>query len=472
MKYRGTITVFLSLILTLILSLVMAVFESAVYHGERMKTEMIMDMGMDSIFAEYNRMLLSRYDLYFIDTSYGGTGSGMNEVSKHLEDYLKKNCDTSKGSFLFRGDFFDMKLMTGEIRDISYASDNSGRVFKRQAVEAIKDIYGISVLNAVAEKVKKDAGDYSDTGYEDENMDEKQAELEEKLAGINYKIPENPAAGVFDEKAGILDFIMDTAGVSEKHIEISKLASHRKLNTGSGMKAVKEDPDSLFNEILFGEYIMNKCSDYLDNNGHEAASYEAEYILEGNNTDVANLRDVVTKLLALRYAACAVCIMKCQEKREPVEAVVEVIAALLGIPPEASKTLADLILLAWAYGESVSDVVRLLAGERVPLLKTDEDWRMPLYGLLNIKANAKPTGQKGSGFSYDDYIRVFLLLMDKNEKVMRTMDIVEMNLRLTEGNKAFRIDVCAEYVDAYAQFKGRGGYEFGIRRELSYLPDY
>jgi hypothetical protein len=265
---------------------------------------------------------------------------------------------------------------------------------------------------------------------------------------------------------------MDTSDVSKKHIEVSKLASHRKLHTGSGMKAVKEDPDSLVNEILFDEYIMNKCSDYIKNDGHEAASYETEYILQGNNTDIANLRAVVTKLLALRYAACAVYIMKCEEKRKPVETVVEVIAAILSIPPEAGKELADLILLAWAYGESVSDVVRLLAGERVPLVKTDEDWKMPLYGLLNIKGNARPTGQKGTGFSYDDYMRVFLLMMNKNNKVMRMMDVVEMNLRLTDGNGSFRIDACAEYVDAYAKFKGRGGYEFGIRRELSYLPDF
>ena len=472
MKYRGTITVFLSLILTIILSLILAVLESAVYHGERMKTEMIMDMGMDSIFAEYNRMLLSRYDLYFIDTSYGTGISGMNELSGHLKSYLEKNCDTSKGFFLSGGDFFDMKLKSEEITDISYASDSTGRVFKRQAIEAVKDKYGISAINAIVQKAKKDTDDYSGTGYEEEDTDKKQKELEEKLEGIDYKIPENPAAGVFDEKAGMLDFIMDTSGVSKKHIDISSLASHRKLNRGSGIKGVKEDPDSGVNEILFDEYIMDRCSDYLKNDGHEAASYEIEYILQGKNTDIANFRAVVTKLLAVRYAACAAYIMNCNEKREPVEAVVEVIGAFLSIPPDASKTLADLILLAWAYGESVSDVVRLLAGERVPLIKTDEDWKMPLYGLLSIKTNARPTGQKGTGFSYDDYIRVFLLLMNKNDKVMRMMDVVEMNLRLTEGNKDFRIDACAEYVEAYAVIRGRGGYEFGIRRQLSYLPDF
>lgn len=472
MKYRGTITVFLSLILTLILSLILTVLESAIYHGERMKTEMIMDMGMDSIFAEYNRMLLSRYDLYFIDTSYGTESSGMGGLSEHLKGYLEKNCDTSKGFFLSGGDFFDMKLKSEEIMDISYASDSTGRVFKRQAIEAVKDMYGISALNFLVKKVKKDADDYSGTGYEDEDMDEKQRQLEEKLEGIDYKIPENPAAGVFDEKAGMLDFIMETSGVSKKHIEISTLASHRKLNKGSGIKGVNEDPDSFMNEILFDEYIMNRCSDYIESGGHEASSYEVEYILQGKNTDIANFRETVAKLLVIRYAACAYYIMNCKEKREPVEAVVEVIGAFLSIPPDASKYLADLILLAWAYGESVSDVVRLLANERVPLVKTDEDWKMPLYGLISIKANARPTGQKGTGLSYEDYMRVFLLLMNKNDKVMRMMDVVEMNLRLTEGNKSFRIDACAEYVDAYAVLKGKGGYEFGIRRQQSFLPDF
>ena len=55
---------------------------------------------------------------------------------------------------------------------------------------------------------------------------------------------------------------------------------------------------------------------------------------------------------------------------------------------------------------------------------------------------------------------------------IREMDVVEMNLRLTDGNKSFRIDSCAEYVDARAVFKGRGGYEFGIRRQQSFLPDF
>jgi len=472
MKYRGTITVFLSLILTIILSLIMAVTESAIYHAARMKTEMIADMGMDSVFAEYNRELLSRYDLYFIDTSYGGMTPSLEELKEHLRSYMDHNCSAGKGALLSAGDFTKMTVRSVDILGVSYASDSTGRVFKRQAIEAVRDYYGITALNGIVSGVRQNAEDYKNTGYEETDMDAKEAELKTKLDGYDYKIPENPAANVFDEKAGIMDALLETDGISKKHIEVSSLASHRHLNKGSGIMAPSYDPDSVLNELYFDEYLFEKFSDYIKNDGHNATSYEIEYVLEGENTDIANLKKVVKKLLLVRYAADAAFIMTSSTKKETVEAVVEVIGLILGLPTEASKSLADLILLAWAFGESVSDVVRLLAGEKVPLKKTEEDWKMPLYSLVNIKAAAKPTGSKGTGFSYEDYLKVFLFLMDKNKKVMRAMDVVEMNLRLTEGNHGFRIDGCAEYLDVYAGFTAKGRYEFGIRREQSYMPEF
>ena len=140
--------------------------------------------------------------------------------------------------------------------------------------------------------------------------------------------------------------------------------------------------------------------------------------------------------------------------------------------PEAADALTDLILLAWAYGESVSDTVRLLAGERVPLTKNSSDWKMPLWGLISIKANARPTGQKGAGFSYEDYLRVFLAVENKTTKCMRAMDVIEMNLRQTEGNRNFRMDGCVEYVSMSAVMTCRGRYRLFIDRKMSYLSDF
>ena len=83
---RGSITVFLSISLTIILSLIGAVIESARYSALRTRTEMIMEMGLMSIFAEYNRELLKDYDLLFIDTTYGTNKADIAATEEHLKN--------------------------------------------------------------------------------------------------------------------------------------------------------------------------------------------------------------------------------------------------------------------------------------------------------------------------------------------------------------------------------------------------
>ena len=46
--------------------------------------------------------------------------------------------------------------------------------------------------------------------------------------------------------------------------------------------------------------------------------------------------------------------------------------------PEIGELLAATLILGWAFAESVYDVKELLAGEKIPPLKTDATWH---YGL-------------------------------------------------------------------------------------------
>ena len=83
---KGYITVFLSLSLTLILSLVFTVIEGARISAIRMKFECVADIGMNSVLAEYNRELLSQYDLLFVDTSYGSGTPSIANAEEHLRN--------------------------------------------------------------------------------------------------------------------------------------------------------------------------------------------------------------------------------------------------------------------------------------------------------------------------------------------------------------------------------------------------
>lgn len=475
MKYRfeGTITVFLSLILTIMLSVVMGMTESAAYAASRMKCELATDMSLESVFAEYNRELLGQYDLYFIDTSYGGGSPSLEELKDHMKDYMSYNLDPSKGTFsiIHPADFTALRLDSLDIVEASYASDAAGRVFKRQAIQALEDRYGISAAKALAGKAEGLISSYDDSGIEDEHPDEKRAELEARLNGLDYKIPENPAAEVYDDREGILNHIMTVKGISPKSIDQASYISHRSYKQGTGLHGGTLDTESMLSELMFDEYLFDRCTSYTDEHTDASADYELEYIIFGRNTDKANLRETVEKLMLLRYGADAAYILNAEDKRAPVEAVVTVICTFIGAP-EAGDYLTDWILLAWAYGESASDVVRLLAGERVPLQKTAEDWKMPLWGLLSVKANARPTGSEGSGFSYEDYLRVFMFLENKTSKCMRAMDVIEMNMRTTPGNAGFKMDGCVEYVSITAAMTAKGRYGLTIERKMSYQTDH
>ena len=70
-RYNAYLTVYLSLVFGIILSLLFVFIEGAAIGAVRAQAELVADLGLDSVFAEYNREILNQYDLFFVDSSYG-----------------------------------------------------------------------------------------------------------------------------------------------------------------------------------------------------------------------------------------------------------------------------------------------------------------------------------------------------------------------------------------------------------------
>ena len=66
MEKKGSITVFLALILSLLLSLVATSFQSVQETAARTQILNSMDIGLYSLFGQYDRFLLKNYDLFFL----------------------------------------------------------------------------------------------------------------------------------------------------------------------------------------------------------------------------------------------------------------------------------------------------------------------------------------------------------------------------------------------------------------------
>ena len=151
-RYDAYLTVYLSLIFGIVLSLLFVLIEGAAIGALRAQAEIVADLGLDSVFAEYNREILDQYDLFFVDSSYGGTNGGTGMVERHLSDHMSYNMTPDKGLEMpFEHNLLKLQNPYLEILEVSCASDDGCAVWKAQAVNYMKAVYGGDLISTVQE---------------------------------------------------------------------------------------------------------------------------------------------------------------------------------------------------------------------------------------------------------------------------------------------------------------------------------
>ena len=209
---------------------------------------------------------------------------------------------------------------------------------------------------------------------------------------------------------------------------------------------------------------MHYMGSYLHPKEEGALSYQIEYLLIGKDRDSENLKGVVNTLCAVREAANVCYLYSDASKCAEAEAVATALATTLGVP-EISPLLKTSLLLGWAYAESLYDVRCLLEGEKIPLLKNSNSWHYSLQGALQMEEGEKT---EQAGLSYEDYLRIMLMLEKKDILTDRAMNMVEADIRMTPGNRAFRLDACYDYVEIEVEIKSKYGYDAKLVRQKGY----
>lgn len=465
---EGYLTLFLSLVLTILLSLCLALLVSARESAREMATEYVTDIAMNNVLAEYHRELLEQYDLFFIDTSYG-TGTAAYEAT---EEHLKKYAACNLGEedlflpFLYR-DPLKMSVEEVKIEELSLATDQDGRVLRRQAVEVMQDKIGISYLEkikewlTVADTYKLDSRDIlaeeKAASGELKEWDGTVMETPEGEMEVSVEVPGEEVVSLWE--SGILFFVVeDTGKLSGKTAGEDVYASERELLQGTGIPDCVEFADNFWEQLLFQEYILAYTGRYGQEKEDGRLQYQTEYILCGHRSDLDNLKGVVYRLLAFRAAADVVYLTSDKEKMTLIEGAASVLAVLLGVP-DLDELFQTILTLVWAMAESIYDVEQLLKGNRIPLLKTKEDWHYDIGAVLDFSWIGGD--EKGSGLDYGDYLRIFLCLQSKKTTTLRLMDVMEMDIRQTAGNRFFRMDGCMDSLKA--------SFQYGTKDKRSYL---
>ena len=164
MVKRGSITVFLALTLGLILSLLSSGLESARMAAARTQILNGMDIGLYSLFGQYDKSLLKDFDLFAVDGACGGKEMNLASIYDNLESYMKP---------VMKQNSQKLSVQQGGISGYLLMTDSEGEVFYQQAVQYMKETLGSHGAKLLLNKIQ--------------NMQEKTIEAERQGNEIESK---------------------------------------------------------------------------------------------------------------------------------------------------------------------------------------------------------------------------------------------------------------------------------------------
>ncbi len=303
---------------------------------------------------------------------------------------------------------------------------------------------------------------------------------------IEDKAMENPIDAVNNIlQAGITGLVMDPQSISEEKLNENMLPSQLidalqeqpdfiaqlkdffiKAATGSSdsmknlfgsfgeeasiQKLATGGVNKLAELILYQEYLKEhftsfpieseKCSQKPS-----ALTYEQEYLLVGNCSDQENLYSVITKILFKRTIFDFISLLGQSTKRNEARAAATLVVGFTGLPILVAITQA-MIMLAWSFAEALLDVCALMKGKEVPIIKKEIILELPELFLINrsfLEAKVmNMVNPKELSLSYQDYLRIFLLMKSKTELAYRSMDLIQENIKIRYALDTFQITDC------------------------------
>ncbi len=370
---KGSMTVYVLLFATTLIILVSFYIVAAENEMVKASAYSLGDLWADSILGEYDSELYSKYGIF----AYYGDESLVAAKVQFLVDYTFKHKN-----------YASCNVEDVIIYDYTLAKTDN----------LLEQIREVSAIDSVSESVST-----SETGlvrYDDGTGQSGEPRVISNQSTINSL----PSTGRTNNG------LLDRAGEFLKSLTSVKDI----IRTGT-------------DEFLINKYIQNyfRNSYYTKPNLDGFLYAEQEYIIAGRYSDEQNRKAVRNRIIAMREVMNTLYLESDAEKQELILAAATVITG--GTAPEEAALA---ISAAWALAESVNDYELLIRGKPVPVMKTKESWAVSIENVIdNIGSGCIDTGNQ-SGDDYNDYIVYMLCLMDDNTKLLRIMDLIQINMRL------------------------------------------
>ncbi len=452
---KGSITVFAAMSMMLIASLLFALLESARYCGLDVQAEQKTLAATESVFAEYNRWMWENYHLLLLDGAYGGEEFSMEKVEGAAYQTIYDNLNYDLTNLLLKKmNLYQMDIQSVNVDEYQLVTDAGGEVFLDYVAGYMKENLTVEAARTIYEQIQQGESVEAEHGQTDSSIEEAVEGMKAEQNGEEGEFlpPDSPPNTKNDtnirtkthyeaknKESNLLESVLQmkqnaVLGMVVEDVEqlskkaVSEEGSLRQRVWQQGTVETEVDAD-WYAKILLEQYLTTYFSDYTERIEGHALDYELEYLICGRDSDRANLEGVVERLMLVREAGNAASILMDAAK---VEEALGIATALAGATanPAIIKVVQIGIIGAWAYLESILDIRTLLAGGKIAMVKTKQEWTTDVGSILSSFQKTKKAKECDRGLTYQGYLMQFLYLVQTRELCCRAMNVMEHNLRL------------------------------------------
>lgn len=483
MKNRGSVTIFCCLIITALVILGLAAIDVVGHHLAEAKGAIAVRSAMSGVDGGYNSYIFENYHILLFDKNCDGRGEG------YLEEQLIRDIQYNLG-----GGFVVEEV---GVNDYELLLEDDCLAFKKQ----VADYCGYALLESGAEKILESTdgqdGTISDYIYEDMEAAENSIQYfpEEEATGVESTGEASEELTEEDAESGIVSLggdsdtedprdytkllssdglleivvpedmdvnsqVVELYGVPSLENKVFMMVDYEIDNDFQDMDILQENigeydswKDSLLNGgagLVYATKVFNCATEKVQED--TVFDFELEYIICGKDSDKANLKGVVNRMLGIRFPVNYGYLLSDGTKMMEVKKLSWPIALATLVPEPVVRYL---LAGCWAYVESIFDVRCLLEGQRMDFFKSQSTWKTDLNDLES-STNLEGT-ESDKGLCYKDYLTI-LLAMDMRSGYYRMLDVIELNTRQYYKDFDMNNASVGFSVDAHITYQGKDYY--------------
>lgn len=289
MRSRGSITVYISIIIVGVVLVINVVSESSRINMIQTINSGYSNMAMESVLAGYGKQIYDDYGILLVWEK--------EPIDVQLEKYIQANINMADLN-LMGTNLLNTTLADIEIDGVSYVTNGGEEKFANQIVSYMKYAGAINIAEKLVQKINDiNSGDYenNDVGY----MAEENNELQELVKEIDIQIKDIKDIGDLLEKLSV---------VSQKFQEVkSDLESCNDKDTGEAFLEVYRELIELIDKeavdidatISLIKKYEGKKEQFLQRNGYTA---DAGDYIDDNLEELEKVKDNIEKNKELKVS--------------------------------------------------------------------------------------------------------------------------------------------------------------------------